>query len=103
MPQTSYSRHLPTSTLYARSTTVGYRGVFILEIDLPELPGGSSNLVRFNGSRKAELPEYYRKARLAGLIVSNILAGWKGSGLWPLSLTKPLMSPLLVGYPKEEC
>jgi 4-hydroxybenzoate polyprenyltransferase len=45
---------------------------------------------------KRNFLEYYRRARLVGLTSSNILAGWKGSGLWPVNQTKPLMSRLLV-------
>ncbi|KDN61478.1 putative transposase [Colletotrichum sublineola] len=38
----------------------------------------------------------YQKARLAGLTVSNIKAGWKYTGLWPVAIAKPLMSGLLL-------
>ncbi|KAI1855983.1 uncharacterized protein JN550_013924 [Neoarthrinium moseri] len=38
----------------------------------------------------------YRRARLDGLTGQNIKSGWKASGLWPVSVTKPLMSRNLV-------
>jgi len=40
--------------------------------------------------------EVYRYARQQGLQKENIVNGWKATGLWPVSVTKPLMSPLLV-------
>jgi len=38
----------------------------------------------------------YRKARQVACSIQNIKAGWKTTGLWPISLSKPLMSPLLL-------
>ncbi|KZL67851.1 transposase [Colletotrichum tofieldiae] len=38
----------------------------------------------------------YQKARLAGLTMDNIKSGWKYTGLWPVSIAKPLMSPLML-------
>ena len=38
----------------------------------------------------------YQKARKDALSNSNIRSGWKATGLWPRSLAKPLMSPLLL-------
>ena len=38
----------------------------------------------------------YQKARKASITPSNIKAGWKASGLWPVSAAKPLMSQLLL-------
>jgi hypothetical protein len=38
----------------------------------------------------------YEKARRESITVLNIKSGWKASGLWPVSVTKPLMSPLLL-------
>ncbi|KZL64103.1 transposase, partial [Colletotrichum tofieldiae] len=38
----------------------------------------------------------YQKARLAGLTMDNIKSGWKYTGLWPVSMAKPLMSPLML-------
>ena len=38
----------------------------------------------------------YYKAREAGITAENILAGWKATGLWPLNMSKPLMSRLLL-------
>lgn len=40
--------------------------------------------------------ETYRRARLDGLSSQNIKSGWKASGCWPVSMAKPLMSPLLL-------
>lgn len=38
----------------------------------------------------------YGKARNAALTSKNIISGWKWTGLWPVSMAKPLMSPLLL-------
>jgi len=38
----------------------------------------------------------YQKARLTGLKESHIRNGWRGTGLWPVNMAKPLMSRLLV-------
>ncbi|KAL2130364.1 hypothetical protein VTI74DRAFT_6546 [Chaetomium olivicolor] len=66
--KTSYRKHLNSQALWADSTIVGKRN--------------------FLGC--------YHKARLAALMPQNILGGWKASGLWPISISKPLMSRLLV-------
>lgn len=38
----------------------------------------------------------YRVARQAALTEQNIKSGWKATGLWPVSMTKPLMNPLVL-------
>ncbi len=38
----------------------------------------------------------YYKARKESITSSNIKARWRTSGLWPVSMAKPLMSPLLL-------
>jgi 4-hydroxybenzoate polyprenyltransferase len=38
----------------------------------------------------------YQKARKEALSAKNIKSGWKATGLWPKSIAKPLMSPLLL-------
>ena len=38
----------------------------------------------------------YRKARISSLTSSNIKAGWRASGLWPVNMSKPLMNRLLL-------
>lgn len=38
----------------------------------------------------------YRKARQVSLTSQNIKSGWKSTGLWPVSVAKPLLSPLLL-------
>ena len=38
----------------------------------------------------------YQKARKEALSAKNIKNGWKATGLWPKSMAKPLMSPLLL-------
>jgi len=38
----------------------------------------------------------YQKARKEALSIGNIKSGWKATGLWPRSMAKPLMSPLLL-------
>lgn len=43
---------------------------------------------------KALLIECYYKARKASLASKNIIAGWKASGLWPVSMAKPLKNTM---------
>jgi len=38
----------------------------------------------------------YQRAREQALTASNIKGGWKATGLWPVSVAKPLLSPLLL-------
>ncbi|KJZ69712.1 hypothetical protein HIM_10906 [Hirsutella minnesotensis 3608] len=38
----------------------------------------------------------YQRAREQALSASNIKGGWKATGLWPVSVAKPLLSPLLL-------
>ena len=38
----------------------------------------------------------YQKARKEALSAKNIKSGWKATSLWPKSIGKPLMSPLLL-------
>jgi 4-hydroxybenzoate polyprenyltransferase len=42
----------------------------------------------------------YYEARKAGMTAKNILAGWKASGLWPVSIAKPLMNPMTTALPE---
>ena len=37
-----------------------------------------------------------QRARRDALTSKNIKAGWKATGLWPVNIAKPLMSPLLI-------
>ncbi|KAK8120394.1 transposase [Apiospora kogelbergensis] len=39
----------------------------------------------------------YQKARSEALSGQNIRSGWRAAGLWPVSMAKPLLSPLVVG------
>nr|CAA83918.1 transposase [Pyricularia grisea] len=38
----------------------------------------------------------YRKARLKAFIAKTIQSGWRTTGLWPVNLVKPLLSPFLL-------
>ena len=38
----------------------------------------------------------YQEARQESITSSNIKSGWRTTGLWPVSVAKPLMSPLLL-------
>ena len=38
----------------------------------------------------------YRKARQMALTAQNIRSGWRSTGLWPVSIARPLLSPLLL-------
>ena len=44
----------------------------------------------------------YYKARQESLTGMNIRAGWKATGLWPVSMAKPLMSRLLLENSNQE-
>ncbi|KZL83354.1 transposase, partial [Colletotrichum incanum] len=57
------------------------------------------NLNQWNDSTivgKRHFLACYQQASLSGLIESNILSGWMGTGLWPVNISKPLMNPLLL-------
>jgi 4-hydroxybenzoate polyprenyltransferase len=57
------------------------------------------NLVNLTDSTvvgKRGFLDCYRRARLAGLTSQNIRSGWKVTGLWPVTMAKPLLSPLLL-------
>jgi 4-hydroxybenzoate polyprenyltransferase len=41
---------------------------------------------------KQRFLDFYSQAREIGLRKSNILAGWRASGLWPVNINKPLSS-----------
>ena len=45
---------------------------------------------------KMAMIQCIQKARYDALISKNIKAGWKATGLWPVSIAKPLMSRLLL-------
>ena len=45
---------------------------------------------------KMAMIQCVRQARRDALITKNIKAGWKATGLWPVNMAKPLMSPLLM-------
>ena len=40
--------------------------------------------------------ECYRLAREEGMSIRNIRSGWKATGLWPVNMSKPLLSPFLM-------
>jgi 4-hydroxybenzoate polyprenyltransferase len=66
--KTAYRKHLANLVTWAKSTIVG----------------------------KQNFLEYYRRARLIALTASNILSGWKATGLWPINIAKPLLNRLLL-------
>ena len=45
---------------------------------------------------KMAMVQCVQKARHDALTSKNIKAGWKATGLWPVNMAKPLMSPLLM-------
>ena len=51
---------------------------------------------RFYSSRQKEFLTCYRKARQLAFTAKNIRSGWKSTGLWPVSIARPLLSPLLL-------
>lgn len=54
------------------------------------------NLTDSTAIGKRGFLDCYRRARLAGLTSQNIRSGWKATGLWPVTMAKPLLSPLLL-------
>ncbi|KAH7112992.1 hypothetical protein B0J13DRAFT_406478, partial [Dactylonectria estremocensis] len=42
----------------------------------------------------------YYEARKSGITYNNIISGWKSSGLWPVSIAKPLMNPMTTTLPE---
>jgi 4-hydroxybenzoate polyprenyltransferase len=54
------------------------------------------NLTDSTAIGKRGFLECYRRAREAGLTGKNICSGWKATGLWPVTMAKPLLSPLLL-------
>jgi len=55
-----------------------------------------SGLTSDSVAGKRAFLECYRRARIYGMTKSNIKAGWKASGLWPVSLRKPLNNSLVI-------
>lgn len=49
---------------------------------------------------KAMFLKTYHKARELAFTSRTIQAGFRGSGLWPINMAKPLMSPLILEDPK---
>lgn len=47
-------------------------------------------------SRKRDFLSCYEKSRREALMQSNIIAGWRGSGLWPINAHRPLTNPLVI-------
>ena len=55
-----------------------------------------SSLTSDSVARKRAFLELYRRVRIHGMAESNIQAGWEASGLWPVSLRKPLSNSLVI-------
>src|ERR1700709_2438732 len=55
-----------------------------------------SSLIDSTPMDKRNFLIYYQKARQDSITPSNIRSGWRTTGLWPVSIAKPLMSPLLL-------
>lgn len=53
-------------------------------------------ILDFSPISKMTFLSYYAKGRAVGLMESNIKAGWRGAGLWPVNVSKPLMSPYVM-------
>ena len=45
---------------------------------------------------KQRFLSYYKEAQKQALEPKTVQSGWKATGLWPVNIAKPLMSPLLV-------
>lgn len=58
--------------------------------------GDLGHMAPDTASRKREFLRCYHKARLEALILLNIKAGWRTSGLWPVSVRQPLLNPLII-------
>ncbi|KAH7230869.1 hypothetical protein B0J15DRAFT_372005, partial [Fusarium solani] len=57
-------------------------------------------LVEEGPTAKATFLRYYHKARAATFTEEHIKSGWRGSGLWPINIQKPLSSRFVI--PDEE-
>ena len=55
-----------------------------------------SSLIDSTPMDKRNFLIYYQKARQDSITPSNINSGWRTTGLWAVSIAKPLMSPLLL-------
>ena len=55
-----------------------------------------SSLIDSTAVGKRNFHTCYQKARQESITPSNIKLGWRITGLWPVSIAKPLMSPLLL-------
>ena len=58
--------------------------------------GNLVNLTDSTAIGKRGFLDCYRRARLAGWTSQNVRSGWKATGLWPVTMAKPLLSPLLL-------
>ncbi|MDB5910656.1 MAG: transposase [Massilia sp.] len=58
--------------------------------------GNLVNLTDSTAVGKRGFLNCYQRARLASLTGQNIRSGWKATGLWPVTMAKPLLSPLLL-------
>jgi hypothetical protein len=59
-----------------------------------------ASLVEEGPTAKATFLRCYYKARAAAFTEEHIKSGWRGSGLWPINIQKPLSSPYVI--PDEE-
>jgi len=66
------------------------------EPDLDPFRSKLSSLIDSTPIGKRNFLICYQKARQESIIPLNIKSGWRTTGLWPVSVAKPLMSPLLL-------
>ncbi|KAJ6436136.1 reverse transcriptase [Purpureocillium lavendulum] len=87
--------------VHSKDPAVGLFGAKTGSIGRPweprdSLVGFLSLLTDSSAVGKQNFLSCYQIAREQALTVSNIKGGWKATGLWPVSVAKPLLSPLLL-------
>jgi hypothetical protein len=70
-----------------------------LKTDYKRQIGDFMSLTDTSRVGKLKFLDFYAHAREVGLRKSNILAGWRASGLWPINALKPLRSRWVVARP----
>jgi 4-hydroxybenzoate polyprenyltransferase len=58
-------------------------------------------LTNIGPTRKEDFLNCYFQARKKAITARNALSGWKGAGLWPINISKPMGSKFVVKDPNE--
>ncbi len=73
-----------------------YRFFRLSKVDTGKRVGYLTLLTDSSPLRKQTFLAYFQKTRKEVLSAKNIKNKWKATGLWPKSIAKPLISPLLL-------